>query len=228
MGARKRNSTKWTEETLKWNKVILLWEGSRRCWNHLLRQDTKPLLFCSHHYWPGNLRGFWRIQCWLSPVRQAVTPASPVTHNESLPPAHRALEVLAHSWLLSHRWHSSGMACWLLSSILPGVSGLRMSAWAISSQTVNLNCLCAQHNGQSTSTKSYTSTSTSEFSTSRYKMHLFFLEAWAVCFLLWVPCPHLSTEWDPLVQASISLKRQPLALRGKDILKTNGEFCFVK
>lgn len=154
MGARKRNSTKWTEETLKWNKVILLWEGSRRCWNHLLRQDTKPLLFCSHHYWPGNLRGFWRIQCWLSPVRQAVTPASPVTHNESLPPAHRALEVLAHSWLLSHRWHSSGMACWLLSSILPGVSGLRMSAWAISSQTVNLHCLCAQHNGQSTSTKS--------------------------------------------------------------------------
>lgn len=152
MGARKRNSSKRTEETLKWNKgKYVQEEGSVWCWNELLREDMKPYLVWSLHYWPGNIGDTWNIQHWLSSVTQTTRPAFPLTHDRT-PSAcqqgHLRSMLVDATWLLSCRQHAAATAsCSHLWC--QGCQDRDHSTDPVPSQAVNLCCLCAEQDRQS-------------------------------------------------------------------------------
>lgn len=156
-------------------------------------------------------------------------PAFLLTHTKTLsacsPGLLRTLLIDA-TWLLCHRQHAAGTACWLFS---PTGCGDR-HRWRdpVFSWAVNLHYLGAEQGGLN-----------------RHKEVLFhpiqFLfhqpgkkctfPSWSFALIIsFRQClaSVLSREQETLVQADIVLRRQPLALDGKDILKTNGEFCFIK
>lgn len=193
MGARKRNSSKGTEETLKWNKgKYVQQEGSVWCWNELLREDMKPYLVWSLHYWPGNLGDTWNIQHWLSSVTQTTRPAFSLTRDRTPSPCqqgHLRSLLIDATWLLSCRQHAAGTAsCSHLWC--QGCQDRDHSTDPVPSQAVNLCCLCAEQDGQSLHKELFFSHHAVSFPPAKYKMYLFFLEAWADYLLLWVPCPH--------------------------------------
>lgn len=229
MGSKKRNSTKWTEETLKWHTGKHSTRRINKYCNDLIREYMQPTT-------AGLFSSLLARESRRHLEDSVLTKPCEAGHHASLPLGSqqnafclptRALGVLTDRCHLVATLQAPCSRDSVLAALTCGDRGVRTETTGGILSPLKLLPPCRTR--WAASTKSYFfhlilfvfHEQVTKCTSSSWRLEL--IVSFCECFAF-----ILSTEWEPLIQAGIILKKEPLALKGRSIIKTNGEFCFIK